>query len=41
MSGLIPSDGKEWALLVVGFIAAYYVVGHRRTTGKSIPGTAM
>jgi hypothetical protein len=41
MGGFVPGEPKEWALLLVGFVAAYYVVGHRRTTGKSIPGTAM
>lgn len=41
MSGLLPSDGKEWVLLLLGFVAGYYVVGHRATTGKSVPGTAM
>ncbi|MGH3571466.1 MAG: hypothetical protein ACRDUW_06515 [Pseudonocardiaceae bacterium] len=37
MRSLLPSDGKEWLLLVAGFVAGWYIVGHAKTTGKSTP----
>lgn len=41
MGSFVPGEGKEWVLLILGFVAGYYIVGHRRVSGKSIPGTAM
>jgi hypothetical protein len=35
MSGLIPSDAKEWGLLILGAIAGYWIVGHSRTSSGS------
>lgn len=32
---MLPSDAKEWALLVVGVVAGYYVVSHFRKTGQA------
>lgn len=37
----MPTDGKEWALLIVGFVAGWYIIGHAQMTGsKTPPGMA-
>lgn len=36
---MIPSDGKEWVLLLLGALAGYYVVHNVRAHGGSaVPG---
>lgn len=36
---MIPSDGKEWILLVLGLVASYCVVHNMRAHGGSaVPG---
>lgn len=35
---MLPSNGQEWLLLVLGVAAGYYIVGHMKMTGKTAPG---
>ncbi len=38
---IMPSDGRDWLLLVAGFVVGYWVLAHKRTTGKAVPGTGI
>lgn len=41
MGKIVPTEGKEWILLVAGFVIGWYIIGHAQTTGsKTPPGMA-
>lgn len=37
----MPGDLTDWALLAVGVLLGYWVVGNHRAHGSAVPGTTM
>lgn len=38
---MIPSNGHDWMLVIVGAFLGFYVYGHIKTTGNPAPGVGM
>lgn len=41
MGRFVPSDGREWLLLLAGAALGYWVLATKRAHGSNVPGTTL